>query len=43
MCRFALWRETVIRRTVQMLDLLRPIYENSVAYSHFGREECEFT
>lgn len=28
---------------VQMLDLLRPIYEKSAAYGHFGREEPEFT
>jgi S-adenosylmethionine synthetase len=43
MCRFVSWRETVNRRTVQMLDLLRPNYENSAAYGHFGREEPEFT
>jgi S-adenosylmethionine synthetase len=28
---------------IQMLDLLRPIYEKSAAYGHFGREEPEFT
>jgi S-adenosylmethionine synthetase len=28
---------------VQMLDLLRPIYENTAAYGHFGREEPDFT
>jgi S-adenosylmethionine synthetase len=28
---------------VQMLDLLRPIYQKSAAYGHFGREEPEFT
>ncbi|CAH1203202.1 methionine adenosyltransferase [Candidatus Nitrotoga sp. BS] len=28
---------------VQMLDLLRPIYTNTAAYGHFGREEPEFT
>jgi S-adenosylmethionine synthetase len=28
---------------VQMLDLLRPIYENTAAYGHFGREEPGFT
>jgi S-adenosylmethionine synthetase len=28
---------------VQMLDLLRPIYRNTAAYGHFGREEPEFT
>ena len=27
---------------VQMLDLLRPIYLKTAAYSHFGREEPEF-
>lgn len=43
MCGFVSWWETVIRRTVQILDLLRPIYENSAAYGHFGREEREFT
>ena len=26
-----------------MLDLLRPIYEKTAAYGHFGREEPEFT
>ena len=24
---------------VQMLDLLRPIYEKTAAYGHFGRDE----
>lgn len=28
---------------IQMLDLLRPIYEKSAAYGHFGREDSEFT
>ena len=28
---------------IQMLDLLRPIYRNTAAYGHFGREEPEFT
>ena len=28
---------------VQMLDLLRPVYQNTAAYGHFGREEPEFT
>ena len=28
---------------IQMLDLLRPIYEKSAAYGHFGREEPEFS
>ncbi|MEY3621198.1 MAG: methionine adenosyltransferase [Pseudomonadota bacterium] len=28
---------------IQMLDLLRPIYEKTAAYGHFGRELPEFT
>jgi S-adenosylmethionine synthetase len=28
---------------VQMLDLLRPVYEKTAAYGHFGRDEPEFT
>ena len=28
---------------VVMLDLLRPIYEKTAAYGHFGRDEPEFT
>jgi S-adenosylmethionine synthetase len=28
---------------VQMLDLLRPIYEKTASYGHFGREEPEFS
>ena len=28
---------------VHMLDLLRPIYEKTAAYGHFGRNEPEFT
>jgi S-adenosylmethionine synthetase len=28
---------------VKMLDLLRPIYSNTAAYGHFGREEPDFT
>jgi S-adenosylmethionine synthetase len=28
---------------VQMLDLLKPRYEKTAAYGHFGREEPEFT
>lgn len=28
---------------VESLDLLRPIYSNTAAYGHFGREEPEFT
>ncbi|CAN5251331.1 methionine adenosyltransferase [soil metagenome] len=28
---------------VQMLDLLRPIYQKTAAYGHFGRSEPEFT
>ena len=28
---------------VEMLDLLRPIYEKTASYGHFGREEPEFS
>ena len=28
---------------IQMLDLLRPIYEKTAAYGHFGRNEPDFT
>jgi S-adenosylmethionine synthetase len=28
---------------VQMLDLLRPIYQKTAAYGHFGRKEAEFS
>ena len=28
---------------IQMLDLLRPIYQKTAAYGHYGREEPEFT
>ena len=28
---------------VKMLDLIRPIYQGTAAYGHFGREEAEFT
>lgn len=31
------------RGIVEMLDLLRPIYRNTAAYGHFGREEDDFT
>jgi S-adenosylmethionine synthetase len=31
------------RGIVQMLNLLRPIYTNTAAYGHFGREEPDFT
>ena len=31
------------RGIVNMLDLLRPIYQKTAAYGHFGREEPEFT
>jgi S-adenosylmethionine synthetase len=31
------------RKIIQALDLLRPIYTNTAAYGHFGREEPEFT
>jgi S-adenosylmethionine synthetase len=26
-----------------MLDLLRPVYEKTAAYGHFGRDEPEFS
>ena len=28
---------------ISMLNLLRPIYKNTAAYGHFGREESGFT
>ena len=28
---------------IKMLDLLRPIYRQTAAYGHFGREETTFT
>src|SRR4029077_6403641 len=28
---------------IQSLDLMRPIYEKTAAYGHFGRDEPEFT
>ena len=28
---------------IQTLDLLRPIYQKTAAYGHFGRDEPEFT
>ena len=28
---------------IQMLDLLRPIYQKTAAYGHFGRDEPEFS
>ena len=28
---------------VTMLDLLRPIYQKTAAYGHFGREDSDFT
>lgn len=31
------------RGLVKMLDLLRPIYADTAAYGHFGREEAQFT
>ncbi|MDA1117483.1 MAG: methionine adenosyltransferase [Proteobacteria bacterium] len=31
------------RGIIKMLDLLRPIYEKTAAYGHFGRDEPEFT
>ena len=31
------------RGLIQMLDLLRPIYRDTAAYGHFGRQESNFT
>ncbi len=31
------------RAIIEALDLKRPIYRNSAAYGHFGRENCGFT
>ncbi|MCG8313518.1 MAG: methionine adenosyltransferase [Pseudomonadales bacterium] len=31
------------RGIIEMLDLRRPIYRNTAAYGHFGREEAEFS
>ena len=31
------------RGIIQMLDLMRPIYEKTAAYGHFGREDSDFT
>jgi S-adenosylmethionine synthetase len=31
------------RGIIQMLDLLRPIYEKTAAYGHFGREDSDFS
>jgi S-adenosylmethionine synthetase len=31
------------RKIIERLDLLRPIYEKTAAYGHFGRNEPEFT
>ena len=31
------------RAIIHTLDLLRPIYEKTAAYGHFGRDEPEFT
>jgi S-adenosylmethionine synthetase len=31
------------REIIEGLDLLRPIYEKTAAYGHFGRTEREFT
>jgi S-adenosylmethionine synthetase len=31
------------RGIIQMLDLLRPIYEKTAAYGHFGREDRDFS
>jgi len=34
--------ELTPRRITEALELLRPIYEKTAAYGHFGREEPEF-
>ncbi|MBA7618351.1 S-adenosylmethionine synthase [subsurface metagenome] len=31
------------REIIQHLDLLRPIYQKTAAYGHFGREDDDFT
>jgi S-adenosylmethionine synthetase len=31
------------RGIIHSLDLLRPIYQKTAAYGHFGRDEPEFT
>ena len=31
------------RGIIKMLDLLRPIYQQTAAYGHFGREDTDFT
>ena len=31
------------REIIEHLDLLRPIYQKTAAYGHFGRSEKEFT
>lgn len=31
------------KQLIAMLDLKRPIYRNTAAYGHFGREEADFT
>jgi S-adenosylmethionine synthetase len=31
------------RAIIEQLDLLRPIYQKTAAYGHFGRELPEFT
>ena len=31
------------REIIEHLDLLRPIYQKTAAYGHFGRAEKEFT
>jgi S-adenosylmethionine synthetase len=31
------------KELIEMLDLLRPIYRQTAAYGHFGREEPDFT
>ena len=34
---------TKIAGIIEQLDLLRPIYRQTAAYGHFGREDADFT
>ena len=31
------------KELIQMLDLKKPIYQNTAAYGHFGREDVDFS
>ena len=31
------------KELIQMLNLKRPIYQNTAAYGHFGREDSDFS